>query len=367
MSSITAIGTANPEYRFTQSEIADFMVKAMQLNHDETRKLRAIFNASGIEYRYSVLEDYNTDRANTFYANSNDFEPFPSTAKRLEYFRNNALDLSYRAVQNMLRSMPAFDVQKVTHIIIVCCTGMYAPGLDIDLVRKLQLPTTVLRTSINFMGCYAAFNAFKIADAFCHVDENAKVLIVCTELCSLHFQKAPTEDNLISNALFGDGAAAVLVEGTTTAPIRLKAENFCSDLAIEGERDMAWAIGDLGFEMKLSTYVPSIIKGGILKLTKSLLDKISKNINDIRFFAIHPGGRKILESIEAELGINKLQNEPAYHVLKNYGNMSSPTILFVLQEIINKLNPGDQGEHILSFAFGPGLTLESMILKIEMD
>jgi predicted naringenin-chalcone synthase len=367
MSSITAIGTANPEYRFTQKQIADFMVKAMQLNHHDSLKLRAIFNASGIDYRYSVLEDYNDDLANTFYANSDDFEPFPSTAKRLLYFRNNALDLSYKAVRNMLRSFPSFDLQKVTHLIIVCCTGMYAPGLDIDLVKKLQLPTTVLRTSINFMGCYAAFNAFKIADAFCRLDENAKVLIVCTELCSLHFQKAATEDNLISNALFGDGAAAVLVEGTTTAPLRLKPENFCSDLAFEGERDMAWAIGDLGFEMRLSTYVPSIIKGGILKLTKTLLDNISKNIDDIRFFAIHPGGRKILESIEEELGINKQQNEPAYHVLKNYGNMSSPTILFVLQEIVSKLTPDDHGEHIMSFAFGPGLTLESMVLKIEMD
>jgi len=244
---------------------------------------------------------------------------------------------------------------------------MYAPGLDIDLVKKLQLPTNVLRTGINFMGCYAAFNAFKIADAFCRLDENAKVLIVCTELCSLHFQKEATEDNLISNALFGDGAAAVLVEGMTTAPLRLKLENFCSDLAFEGERDMAWAIGDLGFEMRLSTYVPSIIKSGILKLTKTLLDNISKNIDDIRYFAIHPGGRKILESIEEELGINKCQNEPAYHVLKNYGNMSSPTILFVLQEIVKKLTPGDHGEHIMSFAFGPGLTLESMVLKIEMD
>jgi predicted naringenin-chalcone synthase len=367
MSSITAIGTANPEYRFTQKQIADFMVKAMQLNHQDTRKLRAIFNASGIDYRYSVLEDYNDEQANTFYANSDDFEPFPSTAKRLRYFRNNALDLSYNAVQNMLQSVPSFDLQKVTHLIIVCCTGMYAPGLDIDLVKKLQLPTNVLRTSINFMGCYAAFNAFKIADAFCRLDENAKVLIVCTELCSLHFQKAATEDNLISNALFGDGAAAVLVEGLTTAPLRLKPENFCSDLAFEGERDMAWAIGDLGFEMRLSTYVPSIIKGGILKLTRTLLDKISKNIDDIRFFAIHPGGPKILESIEEELGINKRQNEPAYHVLKNYGNMSSPTILFVLQEIVKKLTPGDHGEHIMSFAFGPGLTLESMVLKIEMD
>jgi len=367
MSSITAIGTATPEHRFTQSQIAEFMVKAMQLNQNDSRKLRAIFNASGIDYRYSVLEDYDQEKANTFYANSNDFEPFPSTAKRLNCFRSNALELSFRAVQNMLLRIPSFNLKEITHIIIVCCTGMYAPGLDIDLVKRLNLPTTVLRTSINFMGCYAAFNAFKVADAFCSADTTAKVLIVCTELCSLHFQKTATDDNLISNALFGDGAAAVLVEGKTEASLRLKPENFCSDLAIDGENDMAWEIGDLGFEMKLSTYVPSIIKSGISKLTTTLLDKLSKKVSDIRFFAIHPGGRKILESIEEELGLTKCHNAPAYHVLKNYGNMSSPTILFVLQEIISKLTPQDHGEHILGFAFGPGLTLESMVLKIEMD
>lgn len=367
MSNITAIGTANPSHRFRQSQIADFMVRAMQLNPHDSRKLRAIFKASGIDYRYSVLEDYGLAKDYTFYADAQDFVPFPSTAKRLNFFRDHALNLSFNAVQNMLQAIPEFNLQGITHLILVCCTGMYAPGLDIDLVKKLKLPTTVQRTGINFMGCYAAFNAFKVADAFCEADSKAKILIVCTELCSLHFQKEPTDDNMISNALFADGAAAVLVEAQTTASLRLKPENFHSDLILEGERDMAWTIGDLGFEMKLSSYVPSIIKSGIVRLTTTLLDKISKNLSNVRFFAIHPGGRKILESIEQELGIDKNQNEPAYHVLKNYGNMSSPTILFVLNEIIKKLKPEDHGEHILSFAFGPGLTLESMVLKIEMD
>lgn len=367
MSSITAIGTANPPNRFKQSQLADFMIKAMQLDHTDSRKLRTIFNASGIDHRYSVLADYGLDTDFTFYSNTPDFEPFPSTAKRLDVFQKNALELSYNAVQNMLQSVPQFDVQQVTHLITVCCTGMYAPGLDIDLVRKLDLPTTVQRTGINFMGCYAAFNALKVADAFCRADDNAKVLVVCTELCSLHFQKKPTEDNLISNALFADGSAAVLIEARTTARLCLIPQTFHSDLAIEGEHDMAWAIGDIGFEMKLSTYVPAIIKRGIGKLTASLLAKIHKDLRDVRFFAIHPGGRKILESIEAELNLRKDQNKAAYHVLKNFGNMSSPTILFVLREIMGKLERGDAGQYILSFAFGPGLTLESMVLKIEMD
>jgi prepilin-type processing-associated H-X9-DG protein len=190
------------------------------------------------------------------------------------------------------------------------------------------------------------------------------VLIVCTELCSLHFQRNFTDDNVLANALFADGSAAVLVEAESSQAIKLVPESFHSDLAIDGERDMAWTVGDLGFEMKLSSYVPDIIQRDISQLTNSLLDRISKNINQIKYFAIHPGGKKILQAIEEELGITKDQNADAYQVLKDYGNMSSPTVLFVLHRIFQKLTTTDHEEHILSFAFGPGLTLESMVLKI---
>lgn len=367
MSHISAIGTANPSHRFSQSQIADFMTRAMQLSYEDGRKLRAIFNASGISHRHSVLEDYGRSGEFTFYSNTDDFEPFPSTSKRLRFFKENALNLSYEAVQNMLVQRPGFDLKSITHLVVVCCTGMYAPGLDVDLVKMLSLSTNVQRTGVNFMGCYAAFNALKVADAFCKADVKAKVLVVCTELCSLHFQKVATEDNLLANALFADGSAAVLVEGETTATPRLRLESFCNELAIEGEGDMAWAIGDLGFEMKLSTYVPDIIKSGIARLTATLLKNIGSDISAIRFFAIHPGGRKILESIEDALGIDKEKNAPAYRVLKNYGNMSSPTVLFVLKDIFDGLTPEHNDQPILSFAFGPGLTLESMVLRIETE
>ena len=152
MSNITAIGTANPQHRFKQSQIADFMVRAMQLNQHDSRKLRTIFNASGIDYRYSVLEDYGLDKDYTFYSNTPDFEPFPSTAKRLSFFKKNALELSYCAVLNMHQMIPEFKLQEITHLITVCCTGMYAPGLDIDLVKRLNLPTTVQRTAYQLYG-----------------------------------------------------------------------------------------------------------------------------------------------------------------------------------------------------------------------
>jgi prepilin-type processing-associated H-X9-DG protein len=217
------------------------------------------------------------------------------------------------------------------------------------------------------MGCYAAFNALKVADAFCKSDPTAKVLIVCTELCSLHFQKQPTDDNLLANALFADGSAAIVMEAQTKSNIRLKAETFHSDLSTGGEQAMAWTIGDVGFEMKLSAYVPAIIREGIQKLTTSLLKKTSKKLSDIRYIAIHPGGKKIVEAIEQELHLSKEQNEHAYRVLKNFGNMSSPTVVFVLKEIFDRIRGKDRNENILSFAFGPGLTLESMLLKIEVD
>lgn len=349
MSYVAAIGLANPPHRFGQEEIADFMVRAMQLNGQDSRKLKTIFHASGIDCRYSVIEDYGRHDNFTFYPNTPDFEPFPSTSKRLELFRQHALGLSVVAVQNMLAKIPDFDLKSVTHLINVSCTGLYAPGLDIEMVRHLDLAPGVQRTGINFMGCYAAFNALKVADAFCAQDRNAKVLIVCTELCSLHFQKTPTNDNLIANALFADGSAAVLVQGRAPSGVSLVPRTFRSALIADADSDMAWAIGNLGFEMRLSTFVPSLIKGGISSLASSVLDDAGKNIRDIRFFAIHPGGRKILESVEQELNIHPEMNEPAYHVLRNFGNMSSPTILFVLDRIMGQLSARDKDDRSYFF------------------
>jgi prepilin-type processing-associated H-X9-DG protein len=215
------------------------------------------------------------------------------------------------------------------------------------------------------MGCHAAFNALKIADAFCTSDKNARVLVVCTELCSLHFQRNSSDDNMLANALFADGSAAMMVEANPDGSLRLHLESFHNDLATGGIDDMAWTIGDLGFEMRLSSYVPDLIREGITGLTQTLLRKVSLALPDIRYFAIHPGGKKILQVIEEELQISRRDTEASHRVLRNYGNMSSPTVLFVLKEVVGSLNGSSEGQRILGLAFGPGLTLESMVLKIE--
>lgn len=367
MSFITAIGTATPSNQLKQSAIAEFMVKAMQLDEPSARRLRALFRLSGTETRFSVLNDYGKTEGFDFFPSSKDLEPFPSTRNRMELYRQHALPLSKRAVYDCLNNCRETSVNEITHLIVVSCTGMYAPGLDIDLVNELELRSNTERLCINFMGCYAAFNAIKQGDYICRSQADASVLIVCTELCSIHFQKNNTEDNILANALFADGSAALLMKSKPSSRINLKVKSFFADLATEGANDMAWKIGDFGFEMLLSSYVPDIINKGIHQLIQKLLDQTKIDRTEIDYFAIHPGGKKILEAIEKALKIQPVQNACAYHVLNQYGNMSSPTVLFVLKELFNSFGLADHSKKVLSVAFGPGLTLESMILEINFQ
>ena len=357
---ITSIGIANPPYQITQEEVHGIMVKAHQLDEEEAQKLKALYRASGIGSRYSVIKDYQQNGAFDFYPQNDELDPFPTTADRNKLFAKTALEISLEAIRNCLPG--EFDISEITHLITVSCTGLYAPGLDIDIVYELGLNKSVERTGINFMGCYAAFNALKVANSICSCDTSAKVLVVCTELCSIHFQKKKTEDNLLANALFGDGSAAVLIEPRASTDVALEMKNFSCDLLPNGINDMAWNIGDFGFEMKLSAYVPDVNEEGINTLLGRLSDE---NFSHFEHYAVHPGGKKILSVVEDKMGIDKSQNITAHEVLREYGNMSSPTILFVLKKLMDKLSVENDGDQIFSLAFGPGLTLESMILDIH--
>ncbi|MEM9857516.1 MAG: type III polyketide synthase [Bacteroidota bacterium] len=356
---ITSIGTANPKNRVSQNEVHRFMTRAHQLNPEESDKLRALYRASGISYRYSVLDDYAKEDGFEFYENSENLEPFPSTKSRNLLFKKNALALSISAIEDCLPY--GFDKTKISHLITVSCTGLYAPGLDIELVNALDLPLTIQRTAINFMGCYAAFNALKVANVICDSDSEANVLIVCTELCSIHFQKEKADDNLLANALFGDGSAAVLVSNNPDPGQPALAMNkFACDLLPVGIEEMAWNLGDFGFEMRLSTYVPDVIDQGIDRL----LDRLSVAKTSFEHYAIHPGGKKILNVVEQKLGISRSDNTAAHEILREYGNMSSPTVLFVLKRLMHSMDSSNQGDRIFSLAFGPGLTLESIVFQV---
>ena len=276
-------------------------------------------------------------------------------------YQQYALPLCLKAIENLHQ-----DITEITHIITVSCTGMYAPGLDIEIISTLGLHTTMQRTAINFMGCYGAFNGLKMANTICKAHPKAKVLVICVELCTLHFQKRMEDDFLLSNALFADGAAAVLIESQAqnTNQKQLELKSFFCDLYFEGRQDMAWNVADFGFEMTLTSYIPKLVKSGIKSLIDRLLSNAEMTSQDINLYAMHPGGKAILEAIESSLEMKPEDNKYAYQVLRDYGNMSSCTVLFVLNEILKDNGNNQAGKNILSCAFGPGLTLESMVLTV---
>lgn len=364
-SAITAIGTATPPYRRPQQEIAELMSEGFFLTSTQKKLLKRIYKSSGIDQRHSVLKDYcNLPGEFEFFPND-PAAPFPTTAQRMAIYKANALPLALEAITDCLAQV---NKPTITHLITVSCTGMYAPGIDIEIVQQLKLMSTIKRTSINFMGCYGAFNGMKVADSICRADPDASVLLVCVELCSIHIQKNMTLDTLISNAIFADGAAAVLIQGQQKNTEKwLRFNSFYCDIVPQTGQEMAWHIGDFGFDMVLSAYVPEAIKTGILAFSQGLLQQTNQSLSDIDYFAIHPGGVKILQACEAAFQLSPYENRFSYDVLRQYGNMSSATVLFVLKEIWTSLTDVDDGKSIFSCAFGPGLTLESVLIEVGVS
>ncbi len=361
---ITAIGTANPPYKRSQREAAELVVAGLNLKTAERRLLKSLYKSTGIEYRHSVLSDYVKEPGQFEFFPNDPNQPYPSTAQRMQIYKDSAIHLALDAIENCLSGIE-FEISAITHLITVSCTGMYAPGIDIEIVQTLGLNPSTKRTAINFMGCYGAFNAIKVADAICKSSPEAHVLIVCVELCTIHFQNNIKMDNMISNAIFADGAAAALVQAKPKANKYFCLSHFYCDLLPQTSKEMAWHIADSGFDIVLSTYVPEVIESVIANFMKRLLQNSTLAPSDIDFYAIHPGGLKILQACEKALNISKEQNKYAYQILNDYGNMSSATILFLLKALFNDLNTANHHKNIFSCAFGPGLTLESMILRVH--
>ncbi len=392
MSIITAIATATPPFKHNQEDILAFMqniyINTYQIDEKEQRKIKILYKKTGINTRYSCISDYSKPQNEwEFYPKNAQLEPFPDVALRMNYFDKFALPLALKAI----KQLPDFqedtinnqqkNKSKITHLLTVSCTGLAAPGLDIALVSALNLPTNTVRSSVNFMGCYAGFHALKQADYICKADNKARVLVVCVELCTLHFQKNYDTDNLTANALFADGACACIVVPTpaflpANMPVNdtqgLAIENFYSEILANGEKDMAWRITSSGFLMTLSGYIPQLIGKDMKTLFEKVLSNANLEQNDIKHWAIHPGGKKILEAVENSLQLSENALEISHNVLKNFGNMSSVTIFFVLKEMLeeknkrkNQLEKTDkhQKEYIFATGFGPGLTMETAIFS----
>jgi predicted naringenin-chalcone synthase len=250
--------------------------------------------------------------------------------------------------------------QQVTHLVTASCTGFQAPGVDLGLCESLDLPTDVGRTHIGFMGCHAALNALRTANAFSTADPDAVVLVCCVELCSLHFQYSDQSQHAVSNALFADGAAAVVASARPDSPwgtFRAAASTRLPNTADL----MSWSIGDNGFEMTLSPRVPAIVRRDLRPWLAEWLHSLQLSVGDIDAWAVHPGGPRILDACEESLKLSPAALRPSRDILANYGNMSSPTVLFVLDDIRRRC----RGNWCVMLAFGPGLVMEAILIELR--
>jgi len=357
-SRIIAIGTAVPEYLTSQDTILQFMHQAYN-DPTASRKLNVLFHQSAINIRHSAIPDFSDFNQRTLFPLSHEI---PMLDERIDVFKQKALPLSVKAIENAFKNIQASIAEfGITHLITVSCTGIYNPGLDIELMEELNLPPDTFHTALNFIGCNAAFPALRIADSIVKSQPDAKVLVVCTELCTLHFQPKNDIDNLLSNTIFGDGAAAViLVSESFAVEQNLKGfslKGFSPMLLKRGKDLMGWNVNSVNFEMILDAGIPDFLGEELGQLMVGVSEKLHLKPDNIHHWAIHPGGKKILEAVQRGLQLKNNELKHSYAVLRNYGNMSSPTILFVLNELF-KSNP-KSGETVFAMGFGPGISIDT--------
>lgn len=366
---IHAIGTATPTHKIAQQHHHSILEAANGLTRMEKLVLHRIYKNSGIESRHSVLPEFsdNDHAENVIFHPSGKYEN-TSIAQRMQVFEQYAAPLVQQAAEDCFAQLKSFDKQAITHVIAFSCTGMYAPGIDIEVTERMGLRRSVERTCINFMGCYAAINALKTAYHIARSQPEAVILLAGVELCSIHYQKSNEPNQMVANAIFGDGAAAVIVSSKdmekTDDAVSLCLKDFYAEFEQSAAGEMVWRIGNAGFDLLLTPEVPRVVRGNIEPLINKLFERNNLSKEDIDYYAIHPGGVKILEACEQALGMDKDDNEVSYSVLRDYGNMSSVTVLFVLREHIRHLKEEDKGKQIMACAFGPGITMESMILSV---
>ncbi|MGR2752226.1 type III polyketide synthase [Agromyces arachidis] len=375
---LRGLSTVVPRTELPQAAVRDVFAAQPGLNRLAQRIIATSFDVSGIERRYTVLDELtfnDVDGDPVFFDRETGDLLMPGTRARNDIYAIEATKLYLEAARAAIAATPGIEASDITHVVTVSCTGFYAPGPDYMLVRDLGLGPAVQRYHLGFMGCYASMPALRNAAQFCVADPDAVVLVVSVELCTLHLRSSNDPDTIVASSLFADGAGAGIV---TSRPLEPGERAFALDrfetrITPVGEGDMAWKIGDHGFEMVLSNAVPSIIDEHITGALEPLFapdDDLASALeadasgDRVAHWAIHPGGRSILDKVEARLALSEEQLVPARETLRDYGNMSSVTVLFVLRNILDR--PGsDDGDRVAAMAFGPGLTVESALLTVK--
>ncbi len=281
----------------------------------------------------------------------------PTTGQRLARYTEHAGALALTAAADAI-ARAGVDPARITHLVTASCTGFEAPGFDQALIRDLPLRPSVRRTHIGFMGCHAAINALAAADAFARADPSALCLVCCAELCSLHYHCGSRADALIANALFADGAASAVVcaSGPDAAPTLA---GFASALFPDSAGEMGWTIGDHGFEMSLAPTLPQALGRAVPGWIGAALDACALARRDVGSWAIHPGGPRVVRAVADALSLSHADTAPSLEVLRAHGNMSSPTILFILRRLWDAAAPRPW----VGLAFGPGLAAEAVVIR----
>ncbi len=395
---LRGFGLAVPEHSIAQTDAAELVRPFNADTEDQSRVLRELYRRAGVKRRHSVVlessDDSDTVRQSTYSPRTEQRPLGPTTAERMQSYERHAGSLACHATQRALNDAGC-DARDITHLVTVSCSGFHSPGFDIELLQTASLSPSVARTHLGFMGCHGALNGLRVADAFLQADPRATVLLCCVELCSLHHQYGWSPDRIVSNALFADGAAAVVLSArrgshdpaaspTEGLPKSSPTRETCGQPEWLGQEtghsarehswqllasgsvvlpdtldDMGWRIRDHGFEMTLSARVPNLIKQHLRPWLSEWLGTRGLNLSDIGSWAFHPGGPRILSAAGEALGLRREQWAASESVLADFGNMSSPTILFILDRLRQDATTGP----CVALAFGPGLTIEAALLR----
>ena len=324
-------------------------------NFLDDQRTQAVFDRlvekAQISHRYAVLAPAGEPEGTSidavgFYAHGR----FPSTGERMSLYEKHAPELAERTVAGLDLGD---DARRISHVLVTSCTGLYAPGLDLDLVQRCGLDPSVERTMVGFMGCYAAINALKVARHIVRSEPAARVLVVNLELCSLHLQQTTSLEQMLSFLVFADGCAASLVSAD---PVGLALDRFRAVVLPQTADLITWKIRDLGFDMFLSGRVPGAIRKRLAAGASAILDGATPR--EIDRWAVHPGGRSVLDAVALGLELAPEALAASREVLDRFGNMSSATVMFVLQSVLAASRPGERG---CAMSFGPGLTAETML------
>lgn len=348
---ILALSTGAPAARYSQQDITEHLLNTYDVLNRRARAVRAIFGRSGVGFRHFVVgADY--------------FAGNRTTRERNDFYMAEAVPLGEKTI---LDGLQRYDIQptQIDDFFVVSCTGFNTPGLDLLLAGRLGLRPDLNRTSILSMGCYGAFPALRRASEAVKGHPDRLAMVLALELCSIHMQFDDSAESVVSSALFSDGAAVALVGNRASAPSDngmpriVDMMTHCDYTTLD---HMSFTLTDHGFRMYLSSYVPNLLAASIAPFVDRLLENNNLSRADVRFWGIHPGSTKIVDYVQANLGLTDEQVECSHHVLYNYGNMSSATILFVLEHIQRCSHPAS-GDYGVLLAFGPGLTMEGMLVQ----